>query len=170
MSHGGLKMKSKLYLTGCLVFALAFTSGCSLFDQKQNDNRSHSATDKLSVPPSLTSGPRHNVATNNTTIKTNSSAEKAKMVAPTTRTITIKPNKSYFIIVGTYPNNDQALDAFVRMSSLGFTNTAMETRKTKQGQSLHMVRLGPFNNQDDIDKTKDTLSNAGVTQFKVVES
>jgi cell division protein FtsN len=159
-------MKSKLYLIGCLVFALAFTSGCSLFDRKQKINRSTSASDKLSVPPSLTPQSRHNVVTNNTTMRMNSSAEKTAMVAPTT----LKPNKSYYIIVGTYPNNDQALDAFVRMSSLGFTNTAMETRDTKQGNSLHMVRLGPFNNQDDIDKTKDTLSNAGVTQFKVVEN
>jgi cell division protein FtsN len=159
-------MKSKLYLIGCLVFALAFTSGCSLFDRKQKINRSTSASDKLSVPPSLTPQSRHNVVTNNTTMRMNRSAEKTAMVAPTT----LKPNKSYYIIVGTYPNNDQALDAFVRMSSLGFTNTAMETRDTKQGNSLHMVRLGPFNNQDDIDKTKDTLSNAGVTQFKVVEN
>ena len=146
------------------MFAVAFTSGCSLLNRKQKVNRSTSASENLSIPPSLTPQSIHNVATTST----NNSVKKTTVATPTT--MTINPNKSYYIIIGTYPSNDQALDAFVRMSSLGFSNTAMETRKTKQGQSLHMVRLGPFNNQDSINKTKDTLTNAGVTQFKVVEN
>ncbi len=46
----------------------------------------------------------------------------------------------------------------------------MESRVTKTGKNLHMVRLGPYTNQEDIDKAKDSLTNTGLSQFKVVES
>ena len=46
----------------------------------------------------------------------------------------------------------------------------MESRVTKGGKNLHMVRLGPYFKQVDIDKAKDSLTSDGLSQFKVVES
>ncbi len=77
-------------------------------------------------------------------------------------------NKNYYVVVGTYPNQDQALDTFVRLSSIGLPHAAMESRKTKAGKMLHMVRLGPFHKQSDIDRVKDKLVSDGMSQFKVV--
>ncbi len=77
-------------------------------------------------------------------------------------------NKNYYVVVGTYPNQDQALDTFVRLSSIGLPHAAMESRKTRAGKMLHMVRLGPFHKQSDIDRVKDKLVSDGMSQFKVV--
>ena len=77
-------------------------------------------------------------------------------------------NKDYYVVVGTYPNQEQALDTFVRLSSIGLPHATMESRKTKAGSMLHMVRLGPFHKQSAIDQVKDKLVSDGLSQFKVV--
>lgn len=77
-------------------------------------------------------------------------------------------DKNYYVVVGTYPNQDQALDTFVRLSSIGLPHATMESRTTKAGSKLHMVRLGPFHKQSEIDRVKDKLVNDGMSQFKVV--
>jgi cell division protein FtsN len=77
-------------------------------------------------------------------------------------------SKDYYVVVGTYPNQSQALDTFVRLSSIGLPHAAMESRKTKAGKMLHMVRLGPFHKQSEIDRVKDKLVSDGMSQFKVV--
>ena len=79
-------------------------------------------------------------------------------------------NKNYYVVVGTYPNPEKAMDTFIRLSSIGLPNATMESRQTKTGKSLHMVRLGPFKRQSQIDKVKDSLRSDGLTQFKVVEN
>ncbi len=75
----------------------------------------------------------------------------------------------YFIVVGTYPTKDEAFDRFVRVSSIGLANVAMETRKLKD-RTLHMVRIGPFYDQDKIDSVKDRLRNDGLVKFNVVKN
>lgn len=82
----------------------------------------------------------------------------------------LSSNKNYYVVVGTYPDSEQAMDTFVRLSSIGLPNATMESRVTKAGKSLHMVRLGPFKRQEQIDKVKDSLLSDGLSQFKVVES
>lgn len=82
----------------------------------------------------------------------------------------LNSNKNYYVVVGTYPDSEQAMDTFVRLSSIGLPNATMESRQTKTGKSLHMVRLGPFKRQEQIDKVKDSLISDGLSQFKVVES
>ena len=82
----------------------------------------------------------------------------------------LNSNKNYYVVVGTYPDSEQAMDTFVRLSSIGLPNATMESRQTKTGKSLHMVRLGPFKRQEQIDKVKDSLVSDGLSQFKVVES
>ena len=82
----------------------------------------------------------------------------------------LSSNKNYYVVVGTYPDSEQAMDTFVRLSSIGLPNATMESRQTKTGKSLHMVRLGPFKRQEQIDKVKDSLISDGLSQFKVVES
>jgi len=158
----GSKMKSKPIILGALALTLISTSGCSYFAKKTK--KVPSASSEMSFPPTL-----KKIQSRPPLKRAKSTSEKmnGQARAKVTPTI-INANTNYYIVVGTYPNNDQALDMFIKMSSFGFTNTAMETRTTKQGRSLHMVRLGPFNKQIDIDKTKDTLTNAGMTQFKVV--
>lgn len=79
-------------------------------------------------------------------------------------------NKNYYVVVGTYPDSEKAMDTFIRLSSIGLPNATMESRQTKTGRSLHMVRLGPFKRQAQIDKVKESLTSDGLTQFKVVES
>jgi len=157
-------MKSKLYLLSTLAVTLISTSSCSYFTK--NTKNITSASNEMSFPPTLKKPPSR------PPLKTAKSTPRGVITKATVKTPSpvINANKNYYVVVGTYPNNDQALDQFIKMSSLGFTNTAMETRKTRQGNSLHMVRLGPFNKQNDIDKTTATLSNAGMTQFKVVEN
>ena len=78
-------------------------------------------------------------------------------------------NDRYYIIIGTYQSQDEAFDRFIRLSSIGLSNAAMETRQIK-GQNFHMVRIGPFFDQDKIDKTKDRLRNDGLVKFKVVKN
>ncbi len=77
-------------------------------------------------------------------------------------------NKDYYVVVGTYPNQEKALNTFVRLSSIGLPHATMESRKTKTGNMLHMVRLGPFHQQSAIDRVKDKLVSDGMSQFKVV--
>lgn len=89
---------------------------------------------------------------------------------PTTRKNISRNAKDYYVVVGTYPSQEQAMDTFVRLSSIGLPNSTMETRTTKAGQRLHMVRLGPFQDQTKIDKVKDSLLSDGLSQFKVVEN
>ena len=79
-------------------------------------------------------------------------------------------NANYYIIVGTYPDQLDALDTFTRLSSIGLKGATMESRRTKTGSLLHMVRLGPYSKQEDIDKAKDSLTNTGMSQFKIVKN
>jgi cell division protein FtsN len=97
-------------------------------------------------------------------------ASATKPAAANTQQVTRVDNKDYYIVVGTYPNQEKALDTFVRLSSIGLSGAAMETRTTTKGQTLHMVRLGPYTNQDKIDNAKDKLTSDGLSQFKVVEN
>ncbi len=75
----------------------------------------------------------------------------------------------YYIIVGTYPSRDDAFDRFVRVSSIGLAKATMETRQLK-GRTLHMVRLGPYYEQFEIDQAKDKLKNDGLVNFKIVKN
>ena len=75
----------------------------------------------------------------------------------------------YYIVMGTYASKNEALDRFVRVSSIGLSNAAMESRKLK-GRTMHMVRLGPYYEQDAIDNAKDRLKNDGLIKFKVVKN
>lgn len=75
----------------------------------------------------------------------------------------------YYIIVGTYEDNLKALDQFVRLSSIGLTKATMESR-VKGSRTLHMVRLGPYIYQDEIDHAKDRLRSDGLSTFTVVKN
>ncbi len=157
-------MQSTLRLLSAVIVMLISMNSCSYFTKKPS--KTTSISNEMSFPPTLNTAPsRPKLKTAEPKLNNIVTKKITKTDSPV-----INPNKNYYIIVGAYPNNNQALDMFIKMSSLGFTNTAMETRKTQQGSSLHMVRLGPFNKQNDIDKTTNALSNAGMTQFKVVKN
>ena len=141
--------------------------------------------EKLIIPPSLKQPVNTNVASRVVSKAAPRAVSKAApRVAPQassraqarapqraqTRRSAYKPNENFYIIVGTYPDQLDALDTFTRLSSIGLKGATMESRKTKAGSLLHMVRLGPYSKQEDIDKAKDSLTNTGLSQFKIVKS
>ena len=119
------------------------------------------------VPPSL----KMPGTGNNTTLSASNSRVPTATTAPVTRRATVnkaiaRPNaKNYYVVVGTYPSQQEAMDTFIRLSSIGLPNSTMETRTTKSGKRLHMVRLGPFQDQAKIDKVKDSLISDGLSPF-----
>lgn len=158
-----------------LITIFAGLSGCSVFSKvgKSARNMTTFGSDKstvgtddtLVIPPSL----RQPAARNTAVVPRQSPATKSATTTPT-RKAAYKPSKNYYIVVGTYADQSEALDTFTRLSSIGLKGATMESRKTKTGSLLHMVRLGPYTNQEDIDKAKDDLTSTGLSQFKVVES
>ena len=136
-----------------LTISFSGLTGCSFFGKRQTA----SVNEQLILPPSLKSP-----SANRPTASTRVARKNIKRV--------VYSNRNYYVVVGTYPSQEQALDTFVRLSSIGLPGATMESRKTKRGQQLHMVRLGPYQKQEDIDKVKDTLTNDGLSQFKVVEN
>lgn len=162
-----LKNKISIVTSVCLISIAIGTSGCSVlgkagksarkmttFGSQQSPSTSSIAVnEKLIIPPSLKGSASNRAATRQST-------KKSKPVE----------KRNYFIIVGTYPNQEQALDTFVRLSSIGLPGATMESRRTKTGKSLHMVRLGPYHVQEQIDKVTQSLTSDGLSQFKVVEN
>lgn len=133
-----------------------------------SQNKTIEEDSALVVPPSLKMPGKQN---SSSSIK--SSTKQVQTPAPGKNKVTRKPShskKDYYVVVGTYPSMEEAMDTFVRLSSIGLPNSTMETRMTKAGQRLHMVRLGPFHEQAKIDKVKDSLLSDGLSQFKVVEN
>jgi cell division protein FtsN len=146
-----------------IVSALLLTSCSQVSHLLKLEDDSIEKDSALVVPPTLR-------------LPNTQKQEGVKQATRTTTAITTakKPrtevldSKDYYVVVGTYPNQDQALDTFVRLSSIGLPHATMESRKSKTGRVLHMVRLGPFHQQSVIDRVKDKLVNDGMSQFKVV--
>ncbi|RVU85828.1 hypothetical protein EOL70_04970 [Leucothrix sargassi] len=130
--------------------------GQQLFGQKSDTALDDNGQSSLVVPPSL-------ALPEDVSQRQEQQQAQVRKATPVT-------NKNYYVVVGTYPDSEQAMDTFVRLSSIGLPNATMESRVTKAGSSLHMVRLGPFKRQEQIDKVKDSLLSDGLSQFKVVES
>ncbi len=165
-----LKNKLSIATRLVLITTVVGLSGCSAlgkvgktarhmttFGSQQSTNTSSVAVnEKLIIPPSL-----KGAASGGTSRAT-----------PRQTVMRKKPvsKRNYYVIVGTYPDQEQALDTFVRLSSIGLPGATMESRKTRSGQALHMVRLGPYHEQAQIDKVTDSLTSDGLSQFKVVEN
>ena len=139
-----MKIKNILALLACAsILASCSQVGQSVksvasFGSQKKDSYKES---NLAVPPALAlpSGISH---------ATGNSYQQSKDHS------TSSNNKNYYVVVGTYPDSEQAMDTFVRLSSIGLPNATMESRQTKTGKSLHMVRLGPFKRQAQIDRSK----------------
>ena len=170
-----LNRKFRIGTSIVLITTFAGLSGCSVLSNMGKSarnmttfggNKSTAGTDDtLVIPPSL----RQPGARNSTATPRQVPTQKKSATAPSRKAI-YKPSKNYYIVVGTYADQGEALDTFTRLSSIGLKGATMESRVTKTGKSLHMVRLGPYTNQEDIDKAKDNLTSTGLSQFKVVES
>jgi rare lipoprotein A len=74
----------------------------------------------------------------------------------------------YYIIAGTFQNKNEAIDRFVRLSSIGIGKAEMATA-FGDSRTLHLVRIGPLYNQDQIDNIKDRLEGDGLSRFKLVK-
>jgi len=152
-------------LTACSATNQVGKSARSMTTFSSQNNDDVAVNEKLVIPPGLESGAgagsnKNRASSSNRRPSANNASRKAAYTS----------NKNYYIVVGTYPDQEQALDTFVRLSSIGLPGAAMESRRTKSGKNLHMVRLGPYHNQEDIDKVKDSLTSDGLSQFKVVEN
>ncbi|MBJ6611062.1 MAG: septal ring lytic transglycosylase RlpA family protein [Candidatus Thiothrix moscowensis] len=82
----------------------------------------------------------------------------------------IKPadtSKVYYVVAGTMPDRNAALDMFIRLTAAGLAKTEMASAQEK-GREVYQVRVGPLYNQDQIDNVKDTLSGNGLANFRVV--
>jgi rare lipoprotein A len=76
--------------------------------------------------------------------------------------------KSFFVVVQNYQDQGEALDMFVRLTSVGLNKTEMASAMSR-GRKMHQVRIGPLYTQDQIDNVRDTLESNGLATFKVVE-
>lgn len=76
--------------------------------------------------------------------------------------------KSFFVVVKNYREQSDALDMFIRLTSVGLNKTEMASA-ISQGRKMHQVRIGPLYTQDQIDNARDTLESNGLATFKVVE-
>lgn len=170
-----LNEKLKISTGLILIVSFAGLSGCSVMSKVGktarnlttfgSNNRAVAVDDKLVIPPSL-----KQAATTSSHQASKQPTAQAKPQQPRTQKAVNTPSKNYYIVVGTYADQTEALDTFVRLSSIGLKGATMESRVTKGGKNLHMVRLGPYSKQEDIDKAKDSLTSDGLSQFKVVES
>lgn len=147
-------------LSGCSTISKAGKSTRNMLSFGQQSNSNIAVNEKLIIPPSLKVP----------ATASNSPAKKVKTNQKRPTTKTNVSNRNYYVVVGTYASQPQAFDTFVRLSSIGLPGATMESRKTKSGQLLHMVRLGPYQKQESIDEVTNSLTSDGLTQFKVVEN
>ncbi len=75
--------------------------------------------------------------------------------------------KSFYVVVSNYQDQGDALDMFVRLTSVGLSKTELATA-LQDGRQVHQVRIGPLYTQDQIDNVKDALENNGLATFRVV--
>ena len=170
-----LNRKYKISTSFVLLLAVTGLSGCSTLSQVGKSARNltnfggHSVADvdnNLIIPPTLKVPADASPKPVATRARTNT----AVASQPQRKKAVYRPDGNYYIIVGTYPDQLDALDTFTRISSIGLKGATMESRRTKAGSLLHMVRLGPYTSQEDIDKAKDSLTNTGMSQFKIVKN
>ena len=148
-----------------IISSTLLLGGCSqVSGLLKSDDSKDQVDSALVIPPSLRLPQENNTAAK--TSSTNSTTNARKVSSRSSNEVT--DNRDYYVVVGTYPNQDQALNTFVRLSSIGLPHATMESRTTKSGKQLHMVRLGPFHKQTEIDRVKDKLVSDGMSQFKVV--
>ena len=75
--------------------------------------------------------------------------------------------KSFYVVVNNFAQQEEALEMFVRLTSVGLSKTEMATA-AQEGKQMHQVRIGPLYTQDQIDNVKDALENNGLATFRVV--
>lgn len=195
-----LKNKLKISTSLVLLVTVTGLSGCSAWSQAGKTARNltnfggntpSDLDNTLIIPPSLkipvaNSDPSVAVGKPRRVVKPVTAAAPARKTAQVRRPTQVrKPTQArrpanaqrtasrpanFYIIVGTYPDQLDALDTFTRISSIGLKGATMESRKTKAGNALHMVRLGPYSKQEEIDQAKDRLTNTGLSQFKIVKN
>lgn len=79
----------------------------------------------------------------------------------------VDKSKVYYVVAGTWPERNDAIDMFVRLTSVGLSKTEMASAQEK-GKQMFQVRIGPLYNQDQVDNVKDALQSNGLATFRVV--
>lgn len=75
--------------------------------------------------------------------------------------------KSFYVVVNNFAEQNEALEMFVRLTSVGLNKTEMATA-VQEGKQMHQVRIGPLYTQDQIDNVKNALESNGLATFRVV--
>jgi cell division protein FtsN len=75
-------------------------------------------------------------------------------------TATVADPFSYFVQAGAYARSEDAEQQRARIAMLGYE--AKLTEREQSGRTVYRVRLGPFDNKDEADSTKEKLTGAGV--------
>ena len=75
--------------------------------------------------------------------------------------------KVFYVIVGSYPTQAEAVDTYVRLAAAGLRKSEMATAQI-QGREVHQVRIGPLYTQGEIDNVKNTLEGNGLAKFRVI--
>jgi len=163
MFNNKLKISTKILI----IIAITVVSGCSRLSGIGGGSVAK-VDEKLIIPPSLQKPGASTAPKRAKSVAARKAAPVARSARP--KKAVYQPDGNYYIIVGTYPDQLDALDTFTRLSSIGLKGATMETRRTKAGSLLHMVRLGPYKKQEDIDEAKDSLTNTGLSQFKIVKN
>jgi len=172
-----LNSKLKISTSIILLVTVFGLSGCSVLSKVGKSARNLTSfggsspadiDNTLIIPPSLKI-PADNSKQPVVAHQSQGVPKQAQVAAQPQKAV-YEPSANYYIIVGTYPDQLDALDTFSRISSIGLKGATMESRRTKAGSLLHMVRLGPYSKQEEIDKAKDSLTNTGMSQFKVVKN
>lgn len=123
-------------------------------------------------PPVVQQQARAAIAPANRIAKPRTPAQVRRPVSAPARPAAVRKarqtGKSFFVVVKNYESRPDALDMFVRLTSVGLKKTELASASSK-GRNVHQVRVGPLYTQDQIDRVKDRLSSNGLATFRVVE-
>ncbi|MBU0655481.1 MAG: septal ring lytic transglycosylase RlpA family protein [Gammaproteobacteria bacterium] len=113
------------------------------------------------LAPGMLAGGNAQAKPGSSSVTTDALERKKQQIQP------VDKSKVYYVVAGTWPDKNPALDMFMRLSSAGLGKTEMAAAREK-GRDVYQVRVGPLYNQDQIDNVKDTMSGNGLANFRVV--
>jgi cell division protein FtsN len=139
----------------------------NLADKIANDAKQQPAPAEVITPPA-TNNPPADTAQNKEDSRFEYYDILPKSDKATNDTIKIKPdekpaaNKTYYLQVGSFQTEEEADNLKAKLALQGFEATVQTAEIADKG-IWHRVRVGPFNDLDQISKTKEDLIGNGFT-------
>lgn len=156
--RGPFENNSLIQLSFAAASTLGMTQGSRVAQVRLEAVEGDQQTD---VPPTV-SRPRPDGALSHPLAKKPNPAEAAAIARAK------QAGKSFFVVVKNYPDQVDALEMFVRLTSVGLNKTELASA-VAGGRVVHQVRIGPLYTQDQIDNVRDALESNGLATYKVVE-